>query len=122
MPFEHCLGDVLRELQILAHAVAIVIVRDVLAPVHQRRALLAGLLAVVVRVDLLLAAVDFDHRSDEGDHVVADRLDERRLFDDQPVGEFDQHFRSAGLGRMDAAVGPVDRLAGFDQLAAPAPR
>ena len=43
-------------------------------------------------------------------------LDERRLFDDQAVGQFDQHFGSAGLGRVDAAVGPVERLAGFDEF------
>ena len=49
--------------------------------------------------------------------VVADGLDERRLLHDQPVGQLDQHLGTAGLGRMYAAVGPVDRLAGLDQLA-----
>ena len=116
MPVEHVLGDVLRQLQILAHAVAIVVVRDVFAPIHQRRACFAGFLAVVIRIDLLLAAVHFDHRRDEDDHVVADGLDEGRLFDDQAVSQLDQHFGAAGFGRMDAAGGPVNRLAGFDQL------
>ena len=48
--------------------------------------------------------------------VVADGLNERRLFDDQPVGQLDQHLRTAGLGRMDAARDPIDRLGGVDQL------
>ncbi len=39
--------------RILAHAVAVVVVGDVLAPVHQRGLGLLGFLAVVVGVDLL---------------------------------------------------------------------
>ncbi len=116
VPFEHALGEVLGDLQILAHAVAIVVVLHVLAPVHQRQAL-AGALVVVIGIDLAFAAVHFDHGGDEGDGVVADGLDERGLFHDQAVGELDQHFGSAGFGRVYAAVGPVERLADFDELA-----
>ena len=64
--------DVARQRQELTHAVAIVVVRDVFAPVHQRQTRLAlrPLLVEVVRVDLLLAAVDLDDRRDQRDDVV----------------------------------------------------
>jgi hypothetical protein len=116
VPFELDPRHRLRQLQELAHAVAVVVVRDVLAPVHQRRARLAGLLAVVVRVDLALAPVHLDHRRDERDHVVADRLHERRLLHDQPVGQLHQHLGAAGLGRVHPRGEPVDRLRRLDQL------
>ena len=116
MPIEHALGDVLRELQILAEAVAIVVVRDILAPINQRGLGLAGLLAVIIGVDHLLAAVDLDHRGDEGDHLVADRANEGRVLHRKAVGEFDQHFRPARLGRVDAAGDPVDRFGRLDDL------
>ena len=34
MPLQDAGGDVLRQVEVLAHAVAVVVVRDVLAPVH----------------------------------------------------------------------------------------
>jgi hypothetical protein len=46
----------------------------------------------VVVVDVFLAAVDFDHRRDERDDVVADVLNERRLFDDEAVRELHEHL------------------------------
>ena len=49
--------------------------------------------------------------------VVADGLDEGGLFHDQAEGQFDEHLRAAGFGRVDAAVGPIDGLAGFDEFA-----
>jgi len=38
-------------------------------------------------------------------------LDEGRVFYGETVSEFHEHFRSAGFGGVDAAVGPVDGLA-----------
>ena len=114
MPLQHARGDVLGQLQVLAHAVAVVVVGDVLAPVDQGRLRFAGLLAVVVGVDDLLAAIDLDDRGDEGDDVLADVLDEGSLLHRQAVGELDQHLRPAGLRRVDAAGDPVDRLGGLD--------
>ncbi len=116
LPFELDLGHVLREREHLAHAVAVVVVRDVLAPIHQRRPLLAGLLAVVIGVDLLLATVHFDDRRDEGDDVVANLLDERRLLHDEPIRQLLEHLRSAVLGRVHAARDVVDRLRRLQQL------
>ena len=63
-----------------------------------------ALLVEVVGVHLLLAAVHLDHRRDEGDDVVADVLDERRLLDDQAVGQLHQHLGAAGLRRVHAAA------------------
>ena len=93
MPLQHAGGDVLGQLEVLAHAIAVVVVRDVLAPVHQRRPRLPGLLAVVVGVHFLVAAVGFNHRRDEDDHVVADGLDERSLLDDQAIRELHRASR-----------------------------
>ena len=107
----------LGELQELAHAVAVVVVLHVLAPVHQRQARVAlrPRLVEVVGVHLLLAAVHLDHGRDERDHVVADALDERRLLHHQPVGQLDQHLGAAVLRRVDAAREVVDRLGRLQQ-------
>jgi len=117
IPLQLRARDRLGQLEELAHAVAVVVVLHVLAPIHQRQpGIAAGArLVEVVGVDLFFAPVDFNHRRDERDHVVADVLDERRLFDDQPVGELDQHFRAAGLGRVHAADEVVDWLGGLQQ-------
>ena len=124
VPLERLLRHRLRQLEELPHAVAVVVVLHVLAPVHQRQPRVArrALLVEVVGVDLLLAAVDFDHRRDQRDDVVADVLDERRLFDDQAVGQLDQHLGAAGLRRVHAADRVVDRLGRVRSAAAPAPR
>ena len=118
LPVEERLRDIAREREELPHAVAVVVVGDVLAPVHQRqpRISLRALLVEVVGVDLLLAAVDFDDRRDERDDVVADLLDERRFAHRQAVWQLDQHFRTAVLGRVHAARDPVDRLGRSNQL------
>ena len=79
------------------------------------RGLLGGL-AVVVGVDLLVAAVGLDYGGDEDDGVVADVLDEGRVFDDEAVGELDEHLGAAGLGGVDAGGDPVDGLGGVDDL------
>ena len=116
VPLQHAARDVLRQVQQLPHAVAVVVMRHVLAPVHQRRLLLLGRLAVVVGVHLLVATVGLHHRRDEDDRVVADLLDERCVLHDQPVGQLHQHLRPARLRRMDAGRNPVDRLRRMDDL------
>ena len=58
-----------------------------------------------------VAAVGLGHRVDEHDHAVADRADERRLGDGQPVGQLHQHLRRSRLGGVQAAVEHVERLA-----------
>ncbi len=41
-------------------------------------------------------------------------LDERRLLNNQPIGELNQHLRATGFRRMDAAIEPVDWFRGSD--------
>ena len=116
LPLEERPVHVLGQLEHLAHRVAVVVVGDVLAPVHERRPRLAGLLAVVVGVDVLFLAVHLQHRRDEHDDVVADVLDEGRLFDGQPVRQLDQRLGPAGLARVHAGGDPVDGLRRLDDL------
>jgi hypothetical protein len=99
MPFERRVRHRLRQLQELSDAVAVVVVRDVSAPVHKRKTHIARrpLLVEVVGVDLSFAAVHFEHRRDECDDVAANVADKRRVFDDQPVRELDERFRTAGF-------------------------
>ena len=114
MPLEPELLDVFREGEHLAHAVTIVVVLDVLAPVHQgERAFARWALPVEGPVvDHLFLAVGLDDWRDHRDHVVANILDERRLFDDQTVRQLHQHVRATAFGGMHSAGEPVDRLAG----------
>jgi hypothetical protein len=97
VPVEERLQHHLRQAEADADAVTVVVVLHVLAPVDHRRRRLPGLLRAEV-VDLLLAAVDLARRREHDDHVVANRLDERRLLDRKPVGQLHQHLRTAGLG------------------------
>jgi hypothetical protein len=97
MPFEEEAVHVLRQLEHLPDVVAVVVVRDVLPPVHQRQArgTARQLLVEVVRVHLLLTSVHFDDWRDERDHVVADRLNEGRLLHSQTIRHFLEHLRAA---------------------------
>ena len=112
MPLEAELLDVAREREKLTHAVTIVVVLHVLAPVHegQRALARAALLVVVVVVDHLLAPVRFDDGRDDGNDIVANALDERRLLHDETIREFHEHLGAAALGRVHAAGDPVQRL------------
>jgi hypothetical protein len=120
LPLEERLRHVPGEREELPHAIAVVVVRDVLAPIHQRQRLLisrcASLLVEVVGVDLLFTSVDLDDRRDQRDDVAADRLDERRVFHGEAIRQLDQHLWPAGLGRVHAAGDPVDGLRRPDQL------
>ncbi len=115
VPLEERLQHHLREAQADADAVAVVVVLDVLAPVDHRRRRQPLLLRDEI-VDLLLASVHLARRREHEDDVVADRLDERRLLDRQPVGQLHQHLGAPELRRMDAAHREVDGLAGRDEL------
>ncbi len=115
VPLEVGAQERVREIQAEAQAVAVVVVRDVLAPPDERHPLARVLLLVVEVVHHLLAAVHFDDRRQEDDDVVADVLDERRLLDDQPIGQLHLHLGAARLARVQVAARPVDRLAGGDE-------
>ena len=55
-------------------------------------------------------------RGNHHDHVLADCLDQGRIFDCEPVGHFHQHLRRAGLGRVNGPGCPIERLAFPNQL------
>src|SRR5260370_18638473 len=112
MPLQDPGSDVLRQVEVLPHSIAIVVMRYVLSPVHQGRLWLLGYLTVVVGIYLFVAAIRLNHRGDEHDRVAADSLNEWSFFDDQPIREFHQHLWAAGLRSVDAACDPVDRLSG----------
>ena len=69
-----------------------------------------------VDVNHAVVAINFDDGSDQYDGIAADFLNEGRVFDSKTVSELHEHFRRAGFGRVDAAVGPVHGLAFGDQL------
>ena len=118
LPLQREFLDVARQGQELPHPVPVVVVLDVLAPVHhQLAAIHAGVrLCVVVSVHHLLTAIDLDHRRDDGDDIVPDVLDERHLAHHQPVGQLHQHLRAARFGGVHAAGDVVDGLCPADHL------
>ncbi len=101
--------------------VAIVVVENVLAPVGRAGSLIlfAGVvdLVAVVPVDVAVAAVGLGGGRDGDDHVVANLLDQRRVFGRQAIGQLHQHFRRAGFGAVQAAHQVIDRLGFRDDLA-----
>ena len=109
---EEDLHDVLAQLEGQAEVVAVVVVRDVLAPVEEPVGDVGlGVLALGHgHVDLLVAAVGLEDGGDERDGVLADGLDEGRLVDGDAVGELHEHLDGARLAGVEAAGGPVDRL------------
>ena len=102
----------------MRHGVAVVVVGDVVAPVEKARPILAGMRFVPpVDIHHAVAAVDFDHRRDEHDHVRADVLDVGRVVDGQAIGQLHQRRGRAGLGRVDGAGDVVDGPGLVDELA-----
>ena len=81
--------------------VAIIVVGNVVAPVDERR---NGTIRIGVaparEIELAIASIDFDDGRDEHDGVVADLADKRRLLDSEAIRQLHQHFRAAGLRRM----------------------
>ena len=98
-----------RELERHAHRVAVVVVRDVVAPVdHVRRHVVRVLLLPLVDVDDAIAAVDLDDRRDQRDDVIANVLDVGRVVDRETIRELHERRRRAGFGRVDRAGDVVD--------------
>ena len=117
MPADEGVGHVAGEVQRHPHRVAVVVVRHVVAPVQQPRIMLPRVRQVpVVQVDHAVAAVDLDHRRDQGDHVRANLPDVRRLVHRQAIGQLHQRGGRAGLGGVDGAGDVVDRRGLRDQL------
>src|SRR6185437_16293929 len=93
-------------------SVAIVVVSDVMSPIEKARSGATGIgFFPIVEINFAVATVDFENGSDEHDDVFADLFNLRRIFNGETVGEFHEHFRRAGSGRMNRAGEPVKRLA-----------
>ena len=67
----------------------------------------------IVQIDFTVAAVDFEHGSDEHDDVFADLVDHGRIFHGEAIGELHEHFRRTCFGGMNRAREPVEGFAGF---------
>ena len=117
MPVEESLEHVAGEGQADAKIVAVIVVGNVVTPPDEGIGRLVGVL-FVLRVDVhhTVVAIGFDDGSDQHDCIAADFLDEGCVFHSETVGEFHEHLWSAGFGRVDAAVSPVNGLAFGDEL------
>ena len=69
----------------------------------------------VINIDHAVAAIDFDDRSDERHHAIADRFDIRTVVNGQPIREFHQCCRRAGFRRMNRAGDVIDRESLIDE-------
>ena len=99
MPAKISVENVARQFEGHGHGVAVVIVRDIVSPIKKVRPNFVGIGFVpFVDIDHAVAAVHFDHGSDEHDHVRADVLDIRRIIDGQTIGEFHQGRGRSSLG------------------------
>ena len=54
----------------------------------------------VVDIDHAVAAIDFDDRRDQRDHVVANRSHVRAVVDGEPISEFHQRGWRSGFRRV----------------------
>ncbi len=91
LPADESVQDVLRQLQAYGHGVAVVVMRHVLAPIHQRRVIVVGMSQVpVIEVHHTVAAVNFDDGSDQRDNAVANGLNILALVDSQPIRQLHQ--------------------------------
>ncbi len=102
--------NVARQVQCEPETIAVVVVRDVFAPIGQARPHVVVRLVVPIDVDHPLPTIHFRHRHDDRDHVLANRPDHRRLFHRQPVGQLHQHLRRSRLRRVESARQVVDGL------------
>ena len=110
---QHVFGELERD----AHGVAIVVVRDVLAPINQRRIEILGMRQMpAIDVHHAIAAIDFDDRSDQRDHAVANFVDVGAFVDGEAIGQLHQRGGRAGFGGMDRAGDVVDRDGLGDEL------
>ncbi len=99
--------------------VAVVVVHDVLAPVGD-----AGHFVVVGDVDVVgevpvdgaVAAIGIGDGHDGDDDVLANFLDQGRVFGGEAIGQLHQHFRRAELGAVEASGERIDRLGIGDEV------
>ena len=108
-PIHERVENVLRKLERHPHRIAVVVVANVVPPVHEIGVCLPGMLHVPVEhVDHAVASVDFDDRRDERDEMIADVPYIRTLIDGQPIGELHERRRRARFRRVDRARDVID--------------
>src|SRR5678809_1783870 len=91
MPADIGIQNISRELEREAHCVAVVVVRDVLAPVEKIGVCVAGMRHVPAEeVDHAVAAIYFDNRRDESNQVVANVSDVRALVHGETIRKLHQ--------------------------------
>jgi hypothetical protein len=77
----------LRQLEAHGNRVAIVVVLDVVSPINQVGLGPVGVgLAIVGPIHHAIVAVHFHDRGDQKNGILADVLNERRVFDCQTIG------------------------------------
>ena len=109
LPRDVRVEHVAREFQRETDCVPVVVVCDVFAPVDQPGPVLIWVREVpVVNVHHAITAIDFDHRRDQRQNIVADILDVWTVIDDEPVSELHQRRRRTGLGRVNRARDVID--------------
>jgi hypothetical protein len=109
MVIEEHLGHGLRRLEGHLVGVAVVVMKDVVAPVgrrFRRQAVVVGLAfhVAIEPVDLLVAAVGLRAGIDQDEDAPADLPDHRLVGDGQAVGQLHDHLGRAQLRRVEGAV------------------
>ncbi len=116
MPLEIGVQNVFRKVKRHGHAIAIVVVGDIVAPVEQARPVLARMRFMpFVDVHHAVTPIHFHHRGDQRDHVRANVLHVGGVVYSQAVSQFHQCGGRAGFRRMDGAGDVVNRKRLADQ-------
>ncbi len=116
LPVQIVAQDVAGQRQRQPEAVAVVVVGHVLAPVEERWPHIVVRLSIAIDVHHAIATVRLRRRHDDRDHVLADRLDQRRFLHGEPVGQLHHHLGRPGLGRVEPGGDVVDRFRRGDDL------
>ena len=98
-PIDVGLQHVLRQLQRQTHRIPIVVMRHIMAPINEVWIILVRMGQMpFVKVHHAIATIDFNHRRDERDHVVANRFDVGTVVDGETISQFHQRRGRAGFG------------------------
>ena len=117
LPIDVGVQDIFGKLERHAHSVAVVVVRDVLAPIDEPGEKFLGMREVpFVDIDHAVAAVDFDDRSNQRDGAIANFLDVWAFIHGEPVGQLHQRGGRARFRRVNRARDVVDGHGLRDEL------
>ena len=120
-PVEERLEERAGELERQRHAIAIVVMRDVLAPVRQADASVCREIEatiLLIEIHIVIAAIHFPDRDDHRDDILADLADVLAFVNGETIQHFDHRFRAARLGGVQRAAQQIHGFAHLDQLSA----